>query len=80
MTVNPLKLGKLGKELVIAPQGDSPEQKAERQRFWIERGNAALMEAGQHHLHWVCVNGNYFIEERTETMRRAMMARGFEQP
>lgn len=74
MTANPLKNGQPAKEIVIAPQGDSPEAKAERQRFWIERGNLKLAEAGMGHLHWQCVHGNYFIEERAEASRRAMLA------
>jgi hypothetical protein len=56
------------------PRGDSPEAKAERQRFWIERGNLKLHEAGMGHLHWQCVAGHYFIEERMEASRRAMLA------
>jgi hypothetical protein len=56
------------------PRGDGPEVKAARQKFWIDRGNAKLIEAGMTHLHWQCANGNYFIEERAEAMRRAMMA------
>jgi len=74
MTANPLKSGLPQREIVIPPQGDSPEQKAERQRFWIDRGNQKLVEAGMTHLHWVCVAGNYFIEERAESHRRAMLA------
>ena len=61
-------------ERVIPPPGDSPEAKAERQRFWIERGNLQLAEAGMGHLHWQCHNGNYFIEERMEASRRAMLS------
>jgi hypothetical protein len=61
-------------EQVFPPKGDSPEQKAERQRFWIDHGNAKLVEAGLTHLHWVCIHGNYFIEERAEAHRRAMVA------
>jgi hypothetical protein len=56
------------------PRGDSKEQKAERERFWIDRGNQKLAEAGMGHLHWQCINGNYFIEERMEASRRAMLA------
>jgi hypothetical protein len=56
------------------PRGDSPETKAERQRFWIERGNLKLAEAGMGHLHWQCIAGNYFIEERMEASRRAMLS------
>lgn len=56
------------------PRGDSAADKAARQRFWIERGNQKLAEAGLSHLHWQCVNGNYFIEERVEAQRRAILA------
>ena len=74
MTANPLKGHFEQTERVIAPQGDSPAQKELRQRFWIDRGNQKLVEAGMTHLHWVCVAGNYFIEERAESHRRAMLA------
>jgi hypothetical protein len=52
----------------------APTDKAERQRFWIDRGNRILW--GQEptakgdylpvrpDLHWTCINGNYFIEPR----------------
>jgi hypothetical protein len=75
MTANPLK-GRFNdqSERVFAPAGDSPEEKAERQRFWLERGNLKLAEAGMGHLHWQCLNGHYFIEERMEASRRAMLA------
>lgn len=46
------------------PRGDSPEDKAARVRFWIERGNARLIELGKGHLHWRHSNGNYWIEDR----------------
>lgn len=61
-------------EQVFPPKGDSEEARAERQRFWIERGNLKLFEAGMGHLHWQCLNGHYFIEERMEASRRAMLA------
>jgi hypothetical protein len=51
-------------ERVIPPQGKSPEQKAARQQFWIDRGNAHLAEMGMRQLHWVCRNDFYVIEER----------------
>lgn len=46
------------------PRGDSDEDKAARQRFWIERGNAALAKAGKTHLQWKAKDGHYWIEER----------------
>ena len=46
------------------PKGDSEADKAARQKFWIERGNANLAAAGQHHLQWVCLGGYYTIEDR----------------
>lgn len=29
-----------------------PKDKAERVRFWLDRGNASLREKGMHHLEW----------------------------
>lgn len=46
------------------PRGDSDEDKAARQRFWIERGNAELAKAGKSHLQWKAKDGHYWIEER----------------
>lgn len=46
------------------PRGDSEADKAARQRYWIERGNRKLDEAGQHHLEWKAKNGHYWLEER----------------
>lgn len=46
------------------PRGGTEADKAARQRFWIERGNASLMEAGKGHLHWCAKDGHYWIEER----------------
>ncbi len=46
------------------PKGDSPEAKAARQRFWIDRGNAHLAATGKAHLQWCANDGNYWIEER----------------
>lgn len=62
MTANPLKTAAAGKPRVIPPQGDSPAQRFERERFWIEYGNAHLAEIGKRHLHWVCRGGSYSIE------------------
>jgi hypothetical protein len=75
MTANPLK-GRFNdqSDRVFPPQGDSPEQKAERQRFWIDHGNGKLAESGMSNLHWQCVAGYYFIEERSEALRRSMIA------
>jgi hypothetical protein len=42
----------------------APENEAERQRFWVERGNQHLRELGRINLEWVCRNGNYSIEQR----------------
>ena len=67
---NPLKLAA---GTVPAHMG-APSGKAERERFWIERGNRILW--GQEptgkgdylyprpELHWVCRSGNYSIEAR----------------
>jgi hypothetical protein len=46
------------------PRGDSDADKAARRRFWVERGNERLAEAGIYHLHWVCIGGFYSIEPR----------------
>jgi len=46
------------------PKGDSEADKAARQRYWIERGNANLAASGMHHLQWVCLGGYYTIEDR----------------
>lgn len=46
------------------PRGDSETDKADRQRYWIERGNCNLAEIGKGHLQWVCRNGYYTIEDR----------------
>lgn len=52
----------------------TPTDKAERQRFWIERGNRILWgqepnRKGEYlkprlDLHWVCRNDSYSIEPR----------------
>lgn len=70
MTANPLRAATdQAPDRVFAPQ-----DKEERIRFWIDRGNRILW--GQEptskgewlepkpHLHWVCINGDYRIEER----------------
>lgn len=46
------------------PRGDSDADKAARERYWIERGNRKLDEAGKHHLQWCVKNGHYWIEPR----------------
>lgn len=46
------------------PRGDSEADKAARVRFWLERGDRNLTEAGKSHLCWRHSNGNYWIEER----------------
>lgn len=43
-----------------------PSDPAERQRFWIERGNHLLAKEGRGHLQWVCLNGYYKIEPRSD--------------
>lgn len=67
MAANPLLSGQTARPL-------TPSDPAERQRFWIERGNRILW--GQEptskgdflhprtDLQWACVNGSYFIEPR----------------
>lgn len=47
------------------PRGDSEADKAARQRFWLERSNAKLWEAGKHHLEWKAKDGHYWIEDRS---------------
>jgi hypothetical protein len=52
----------------------APKDKAERQRFWIERGNRILWgqeptQKGDYlpprlDLEWRCVDGNYFIADK----------------
>jgi hypothetical protein len=46
------------------PRGDSPEQREARMRFWIERGNRKLDEAGKHRLEWRVTEGHYWLAER----------------
>lgn len=46
------------------PRGDSPEAKAARQWFWIERGNAHLVMVGKGNLQWKANEGHYWLEER----------------
>ena len=75
MTINRLARPSDGAERVTPPSGDSEDQKAERVRFWIERGNQKLAEMDKGHLHWVHANGHYWIEERAETYRQTMLAR-----
>jgi hypothetical protein len=48
------------------PRGDSAEQEAARQRYWIERGNRRLAQAGKHHLQWCGKDGHHWIEERPQ--------------
>jgi hypothetical protein len=68
MTTN--RLAVRAKDSALSP----PDDKAERQKFWIERGNRILWgrEATSKgdflepkpHLHWVCVKDSYSIEPR----------------
>jgi hypothetical protein len=46
------------------PRGDSEAERAARQKFWIERGNAQLAEAGKGYLEWKAKDGHYWIEPR----------------
>ena len=69
MTANPLKSHAAQSERIIAPS--DPEEKV---RFWIDHGNMLLVQHGKPHLHWVHFDGHYYIEERVESHRRAMMA------
>lgn len=46
------------------PRGDDKASKLARERYWIERGNRLLDEAGRHHLQWAAKDGHYWIEER----------------
>lgn len=52
------------------PRGDTEEDKAARQRYWLERGNAHLAATGKGHLHWCAKGGAYWIDEKAETSRR----------
>lgn len=47
----------------------APKEKAERERFWIDRGNCVLLSEGRSDLEWICVNGHYSIVPR-QTFRR----------
>ena len=77
----------MANQLMKQPATDrviAPSDPDEKRRFWIDRGNRILWgqeptSKGDYlepktHLHWVCIDGNYFIEERAETHRKAMMA------
>jgi hypothetical protein len=46
------------------PRGDTEADKASRQRFWIDRGNAHLIATGKGHLEWKAKDGHYWIEPR----------------
>lgn len=67
MTTNRLAKSTSDKALKVCPpdmpRGDSPDDKAARERYWIERGNRLLAEARKYDLHWVCINGIYWIED-----------------
>lgn len=49
---------------VDMPRGDSPADKAARERYWIDVGNAKLWTAGKHHLEWRARDGHYWLEAR----------------
>jgi hypothetical protein len=44
------------------PRGDSNADKADRVKFWLERGNASLRAAGKFGVEWRHSNGHYWIE------------------
>ena len=69
MTANPLKGYAEQSDRPIPPKGDSDEQKAERIRFWIARGNDLLFQAGKFDLEWSWRNGSYSIEEKQHRPR-----------
>lgn len=46
------------------PRGKTAEDKAARQRYWIDRGNARLAEDGRHDLQWAGKDGFYWLEPR----------------
>jgi hypothetical protein len=46
------------------PRGDSDEDKAARQLYWIRRGNALLAASGRYNLEWKAKDGHYWIEDR----------------
>ena len=69
MNANPLRSGAQIGERIIPPSDPT-----ERVRFWLERGDQKLAEAGITHLHWQWANGHYFLRERAETYRIAMAA------
>lgn len=68
MTANPLAV-----VTAKATKNGSPTDKAERERYWIERGNRLLWGIEptsrgdylppQRHLEWRCKDGHYFIAE-----------------
>jgi hypothetical protein len=68
MTIN--RLAKSDAPPIVAPKGE-----ADRQAFWIERGNRVLwgqepttkgeFYEPRHDLRWACKNGNYFLEPRS---------------
>ena len=70
MTTNRLARSESGD----VPRIIAPKDKDERRQFWIDRGNRILWgqeptSKGDYlepktHLHWVCVDDHYWIEER----------------
>jgi hypothetical protein len=46
------------------PRGDSAADKAARERYWLDRGNAKLWEAGKHDLEWRAKDGHYWLAGR----------------
>jgi hypothetical protein len=64
MTTNRLARSETSPDRPIPPQGNSPEQKAARERFWIEHGNQSLIASGRSHLEWRVHEGSYWIQPR----------------
>jgi hypothetical protein len=64
MTTNRLARSESQSDQVFPPKGQSPEQKAARQQFWIDHGNRSLMESGRGNLEWCAKDGRYWIQQR----------------
>lgn len=64
----------MANQLMKMPEGKErivpPSDPAERIKFWIERGNRLLTEAGRTDLEWVWRNGSYSIEEKVHVRRQ----------
>lgn len=44
------------------PRGDRPEDKLARLKYWLDRGNANLIEIGRHDCRWFIRNGELRLE------------------